>query len=185
MSWVGLFTELNELEKGILIYLKAFTIGPQHSKSWSQIRDYIYKNRETHLKYGLKDYEKPTVNVKVSRALKKLTDKKYVTREGGHKHTVFKMDNEDVRKAIAEFLEPFGSQLYVVGPYPIPNNEVSGFDEFREFVLNNGVFHAALFGAWREYTKNYPNLYNEVHDDPELWENIKKRAVKKYLATTS
>jgi len=146
-----MLSELDQTELGVLFYIVTHTMGPNAVLKWSLIRDGLRDNEGPRGMSGLKDYDNNALNVKITRALNGLCDKEYVVKGHEGRNVFYAVEDIQVRKAVNEFFNSDEVMIHVNGIIPIPGHKVKDFWEFREYVINHGLFFSTLAKAYLEY----------------------------------
>jgi len=171
-----MLSELDQTELGVLLYLVTHTMGPKASIKWSVIRDGLRDHEGVRGMSGLKDYDDNALNVKITRALNGLCDKEYIVKGHEGRNVFYAVEDMQIRKAVHEFYDSDQIMLHVDGVIPVPGYKVKDFWEFREYIVNHGLFFSTLAKAYSEYQEmwiksNLPNNYDPSTEPDEYnWE---------------
>lgn len=163
MAQSRILKELKDPEISVLVYIVFHTIGPDAYLKWGVIRDGIKSALVLRQKSGLDGYDDNTFNVKLTRILSSLLAKGYVVKEREERSTLYGVTNEAIRKAVHDLFDNPDSMIHVKGIIPIPGFKVKDFEEFREYVIEHGLFHDTLCRAFEEYQEIWEKAH---HDSP-------------------
>jgi len=159
----NLANELSKPELTMLSHIVLHTIGPHIMLQWNAIRNNFRDNPTQRGLIGLQGGSDNYLNVQISRILKRLIKKEYVTKhhliEDDRTKTFYAVEDESVRndvKTLWNFVEG-GVAIHVKGVIPVPGFRVKDFNEFKEFVLGHYLFRLTLREAFHEYNVMWKN----------------------------